>query len=393
MPPFKDELGHAAGVRLGRELVSAWPEFPSRRFTRGLAAALEPLELLARSDELAARLERSLPASFPDAASVLYRALDSPRFTGWIVMPCGTFVARAGMDDPSAALPLLAALTPRWSSEFAIRPFIDRHTTLTYRQLGEWTTHADEHVRRLVSEGTRPRLPWAPRLRSLIADPSPNIPLLEALVDDPSAYVRRSVANHLNDLCKDHPHLALDLAERWLGRSDGAGWVVRHGLRTLVKRGDEHALGLLGVDVGHRIELAALDVDHDRIGVGDAVTFTFTLALPDDATEPVEALIDYRVHYAGPNGTKAPKVFKLSRRRLDPGRPLTVSRAHRFAHVSIRRIHPGPHRIDLQVNGRVLGSAGVEVSDERALEVPGHNRRPPPVKPRRRDEPAGEETL
>lgn len=361
MPPFKDELGPPAGRALARELAAAWPAFPVRRFTRGLAGALEPLELLARSDELAGRLVATLPPSFPEAAAILRTALDSPTFTGWIVLPCTAFVARAGIDDPDTALPLLAALTPRWSSEFAIRPFVERYPRLTYGYLRRWLSHDDEHVRRLVSEGTRPRLPWAPRLRALVDDPAPNLPLLEALVVDPSPYVRRSVANHLNDISKDHPELALATAERWADRGDGARWVVRHGLRSLVKRGDDRALRLLGAGASDDVELVDLVLGDDRVAIGDAVTFMFTVVARPGAGA-VDAIIDYRIHYVGARGAaRAPKVFKLTRRRLEPGQPVTITRRHRFEHVSIRRIHPGRHRIDVQVNGRVLGGADVEV--------------------------------
>lgn len=130
---------------------------------------------------------------------MLWRTLEPPTFTGWMTLPCGTFVARSGIAHPGEALPLLAGLTPRWSSEFALRPLIEQHPGLMYQHLHRWVTDEDEHVRRLASEGTRPRLSWAPQLRGLIADPSPNIPLLDGLADDPSPCVRRSVANHLND--------------------------------------------------------------------------------------------------------------------------------------------------------------------------------------------------
>lgn len=363
MAPLKDELGASAGRRLAGELARAWPDFPVRRFTRGLADALEPLELLARGEALTARLERSLPPNFADAVGVLARALESPTFTGWIVLPCGGFVARAGIDDPDRALPLLASLTSRWSSEFAVRPFIERHPEKTYEVLATWSTHADEHVRRLASEGSRPRLPWAAQLRGLVADPGPNLPLLDTLADDPSPYVRRSVANHLNDIAKDHPALALELGERWIGRGDGAAWTVRHGLRTLVKRGDARALRLLGASVDDDVDLIAFELDRDSIEVGDAVTLSATLSLARGSGDPVDVVIDYRVHYVGARGgAKAPKVFKLARRTLVPGVSSTVTRRHRFEDVSIRRIHPGPHAIDLQVNGRVLGASSVDVA-------------------------------
>ncbi len=362
MAAFKDELDAAAGRRLAREIAAAWPAFPARRFTSGLAKALEPLELLARSDLLAERLVAAMPAPFPAAAEVLYRALGSPTFSGWIVMPCGGFVARAGLDDPDTALPLLAALSGRWSSEFAVRPFIERHRTQTYEHLHRWVDDEDEHVRRLVSEGTRPRLPWARRLRFLVDDPSPNIPLLERLVADPSPYVRRSVANHLNDIAKDHPELALELGRRWIGRSGDADVLVRHGLRTLVKRGDRGALELLGASV-NRVELRSLTVDMQRIKIGEAVDLIVTLALPEGSNLPAETIIDYRVHYIGARGEpKAPKVYKLARRRIEPGRAVTLRRRHVFDHVSIRRIHPGQHRIDVQGNGRILGCVSVDVA-------------------------------
>jgi 3-methyladenine DNA glycosylase AlkC len=256
MGALKHHVDAALGRRLAAELVAAWPAFPRRRFTSGLADALEPLELLARVGELAGRLSRALPGTFPAAAEVLRRCLDSPSFTGWMTVPCSTFVARQGLDDPELALPLLAGLTPRWSSEWAVRPFIVRHPALAYDHLRGWTADDDEHVRRLASEGTRPRLPWAPRLRALVEDPTPNVPLLDALADDASAYVRRSVANHLNDISKDHPALALDLARRWLSR-DGAAWTARHGIRTLIKRGDPRALELAGVTIDAEIRLVA----------------------------------------------------------------------------------------------------------------------------------------
>jgi 3-methyladenine DNA glycosylase AlkC len=213
---FKDQISARLADELARELAAAWPGFPRRRFTGGVAAALEPLELMARISHLAGRLGDTMPEGFDEAACVLWRALASPSFTGWMTAPVNAFVARAGIDRPEAALPLLAGLTSRFSSEFAIRSFIEQHRDIAYDHLRGWCTHPDEHVRRLVSEGTRPRLPWAPQLRSLRADPRPAVELLDRLVGDESEYVRRSVANHLNDIAKDHPQRLADWLERHL---------------------------------------------------------------------------------------------------------------------------------------------------------------------------------
>ncbi|MDQ4132180.1 MAG: DNA alkylation repair protein [Actinomycetota bacterium] len=361
MADLKDEVSVALAGRLARELAAAWPGFPRRQFTQGLGAVLDPLALMARVEVLTDRLVATLPEEFPAAAHVLSGALESPTFTGWMTLACGYFVARAGIDQPAIALPLLAALTPRWSSEAAIRPFIEHHERVTYQHLHRWVTDPDEHVRRLVSEGTRPRLPWAPRLRRLMADPTPNIRLLERLVEDPSAYVRRSVANHLNDIAKDHPDTALDLARQWQGRGEGAAWIVRHGLRTLVKRGEPDALRLLGYTTEAPVALRELSVDREVVAIGDEVAFRCVLEL--DGAMEAETVIDYRVHYVGANGPRAPKVFKLTHRRLVPGEPVTVTGRHSFKHVSIRQIRAGRHTIDVQVNGRVLGAVAIEVVD------------------------------
>ena len=294
---------------------------------------------------------------------MLWAALRSETFTGWMTLPCGMFVTRAGLDQPEESLPLLAGLTPRWSSEGPIRPFIESHPDTTYQFLRRWVSDPDEHVRRLVSEGTRPRLPWAPRLRSLVQDPTPNIELLDALVDDPSEYVRRSVGNHLNDVAKDHPELAVELARRWLARGNGAAWAVRHGLRTLVKKGDSAALELLGVTAGLPVDLVAFELERDQIAIGEDAVFTFTVALASGQHEPADVVIDYRVHYQGTRGLNGPKVFKLTRRRLEPGEPQTVTRRHAFKHVSIRTIRPGPHLLELQLNGRIAGAVTIDLTE------------------------------
>ncbi|WP_239123855.1 DNA alkylation repair protein [Rhizocola hellebori] len=310
-------------------------------------------------------MAEALPADFAAAALLLDKAVDSPALTGWMSLPCGYYVADRGLAAPEIALPLLARLTPRFSSEGPIRPFIERHPQLTFTYLHRWAKDPDEHVRRLASEGTRPRLPWTPQLRGLIADPTPAIALLDLLFDDPSEYVRRSVANHLNDIAKDHPSLALATARRWLkSGSPRVAWVIRHGLRTLIKHGDPQALALLGFDHTQAVQLQSLAVTPASIPVGDEVVIEFVLSTNDG---PVRAAIDYVVHYAGARGPRKPKVFKLTTRTIEPGQPQSISRRHRFADVSIRTIHPGEHRIDIQVNGVILGGDTFEIQRRKSL--------------------------
>lgn len=333
--------------------------FNDEEFLQLATAGLGELELMARVDHIARALSATMPP--PDEADQIIRAaLANEGLHGWASMPVNAYVATALLDRPDVALPLLAALTPRYTAEFTIRPFIEEHYDITMKHLHRWTTHPDEHVRRLVSEGTRPRLPWGKNLTRFITDPAATLELLEILFDDESLYVRRSVANHLNDISKDHPLLALNTAARWSLSATRGDFVVRHGLRTLIKRGDPAALAILGFDHDAPIELTDLACSPSTLAIGETTTLTFTLCAATEA----KAAIDYLVHYQGVRGPKAGKVFKLTVQDLPAGKPVHFSRQHRFAHASIRTIHPGPHRIEVQVNGHVLGATEVEAIAE-----------------------------
>jgi 3-methyladenine DNA glycosylase AlkC len=357
MADFKDEFSPALVDRLGAEIGEAWPAFPQEEWRARAVEGLDEMRLLERVTHLAGVLADLLPPAFPDAARVLHEALRSEALDGWMTLPLGRMVADRGIDEPEIALPLLAALSPRFSSEATVRPFIQRHPEITYRHLRAWASHPDDEVRRLVSECTRPRLPWAAQLPTHVADPQLAIVFLDMLFDDPSEYVRRSVANHLNDISKDHREVALDCARRWGPASTHGDFVVRHGLRTLVKRGDPEALGLLGYAHDKVVTLEAIDCTPPVIAIGDEVTLTAVLSVE----EPTRAAIDYVVHSQGAKGLKAGKVFKLTSRDMRPGYPETIVRRHRFRHVSIRTIRPGRHRIDIQVNGRILGGCDITV--------------------------------
>ncbi len=350
---LRDEISPTLVDALGGAVAAAWPAFPAARFARLATDGLAPLALMARVDHVAAALGACLPDAFPEAAVVVRGALASPDLDGWTALPCTAWVARDGIGDPATALPLLAELTPRFSAEWAIRPFIRRHPDVTWTRLREWTAHDDAHVRRLVSEGTRPRLPWGSRLQELIADPSPAVALLHRLADDPSPYVRRSVGNHLNDIAKDHPALAVELARGWREAGAHGDEVARRGLRTLVAAGDPAALEALGLATP--VALGAFDVAPRRVPLGASVEVTATLEGPP-GTPVVAHLL---VHYRGAD--RPAKPFVLARGAIPAGGRLAIRRRHAFRTVSIRTVRPGPHRVALQANGAVLADAVVEV--------------------------------
>jgi 3-methyladenine DNA glycosylase AlkC len=363
---FKDRISVPAIAQLAADLKWAWPDFPEDDFIATASAGLVGLEMKARVVQVADALAASLPQEFPEAAAVMEKALLRPDFDGWIVYPVDDYVARFGIGDPEVALPLMTGLTSRWSCEFAIRPFIEQHPRITFEYFDRWIESDDEHLRRLVSEGSRPRLPWGARLQAFIEDPTPTIRLLDRLVDDPSPYVRKSVANHLNDISKDHPGLAVETASRWLGSDPDPDsgrrlWIVSHGLRSLVKEGDPEALRLLGYEPDAPVSLTAFRAGPPEIRIGEAVTIEFTLASEPGAGE-VPVIVDYAIHHAGASARRSPKVFKLKKTALRPGVETRFVREHRIREVSVRRIHPGPHLIEIQVNGKVLAATTIQVT-------------------------------
>jgi len=372
--PFKTLINAAVVDAAARHLARAWPAFDVVRFRALALDGLEALELKARAMQIADALEATLPQDFARAADIIDTALapmtdaagaDLPTpcdegLAGWIIWPVGEFVARRGIETPERALTSLHAITQRLTAEFAIRPFVVRHPALVFETLQRWTADPSPHVRRLVSEGSRPRLPWGLQLKGLIADPSPSLPLLEALQDDPSPYVRRSVANHLNDIAKDHPALVAAWVERHLpaaGREREA--LLRRACRTLIKRGDARVLKAFGL--GRPLKgQATLAVSPRRVRLGEAVQLSASLT--STARTAQRLLVDYAVHHVKANGATSPKVFKGWTIDLAPGQSRVLARQHAVRPITTRAYHPGRHAVDLLVNGKVAASASFDLA-------------------------------
>jgi hypothetical protein len=215
-------------------------------------------------------------------------------------------------------------------------------------------------VRRLVSEGTRPRLPWAPRLRAFQKDPAPVLRLLELLKDDPALYVRRSVANNLNDIGKDHPEALIDVCRRWSrGASAERQWIIAHALRSRIKAGDRGALSVLGFASAPKIRVGQVRWSARRVRIGGTVSFS--VAIDNTSRQRQELLLDYRVHFVKANGKSSPKVFKLRKTILEPSGGLTLGGKVSFAVLTTRRPHPGVHRFELLANGVAFELGSVRV--------------------------------
>lgn len=356
--PLKNHFGPDVPARLAASLRRVTKDFDSRGFQRAALEGYEALDLMARGRHVAAALARFLPPDFERASEILVASLGPPleRTEGngmapFFYLPHVLFVARQGLDHFEASMRAHYELTQRFTAEFGIRPLIEKYPERCVQRFHEWTTDRSVHVRRLVSEGTRPRLPWAARLRCFEKDPSPTIELLERLKDDPEEYVRRSVANHLNDIGKDHPKVLVDVAKRWLrGADENRDRLIRHALRSSIKRADPATLELLGYGRASKSTIERTSITPRRAVMGGSVTIEVEIENRGKVQE--RTLIDLVVHFVKSNGSTSPKVFKLAQLDLAPKERSTVRKSISLAEMTTRKHFPGEHRIDAQVNGR-----------------------------------------
>nr|WP_060985927.1 hypothetical protein [uncultured Acidovorax sp.] len=363
--PLKYLLNDTVPPRIAAMVRRAWREFDTTAFLQQVGPGYESLELMERGQRIAQALQSHLPQDVPRALRVLVDSMDPPMgidaagepdagdrpYSAFLYLPHSIYIGTQGLAHFEAAMAAQHALTQRFTAEFCIRPYLLHHQGATLARLRNWAQDGNAHVRRLVSEGTRPRLPWAPRLPAFQNNPQLALPLIDALKDDPSSYVRRSVANHLGDIAKDHPDLAVGTARTWLqGAPAPREALVRHGLRFLIKRGDAAALDALGV--GHAV---ALDVRSARVlparaRIGDKVRIEVELHNP--IPQPQRVLADLKVHYVKAHGGAAPKVFKLQTLDIPPGATMVVGKTLSLQQMTTRTHYPGAHRVELVLNGR-----------------------------------------
>jgi 3-methyladenine DNA glycosylase AlkC len=359
----KQAIGHIAGC-----LTELNSDFAKTSFNTQALLGLDKLELKQRVKHIIEVLHDFLPADFSQSTAILkqlpavWRQLDPDKqissFAAWPVID---YASIYGLAYPDIALDLLSTLTPLFSAEFAIRPFIVEHPEYCHSQFKRWVNHEDEHVRRLVSEGTRPRLPWGMQLKMYIQDPSPNIPLLSALKDDPSLYVRRSVANHLNDVSKDNPDILLKICQTWQpNASQEVLWIIKHATRSLVKTGHKEVLSLLGYEQKIDLDVGTLHLTPSQLKLGENITFQFTLRSTSSSQQKL--VIDFAIHFVKANGQQKRKVFKLKSVILNAGQQITVQKCHAIKPITTRQYYAGTHLLEILVNGQSMGEKEFELS-------------------------------
>lgn len=360
MSALKEWLNGAVAEQYADGLAKIDSTFDRQKFLDLIIPHLEPLELKERVALFAEAMYYTLPAADYQAAVAVLLALitrlDVRELALW---PIPHYVEAYGLEHPDISLPALKQITLHMSAEFAIRPFIVRYPAQTMAVIHQWAEDDNEHVRRLASEGTRPRLPWGSRLYDFMKDPQPTLAILEKLKDDPSLYVRRSVANHLNDIGKDHPAVLAETAARWLQEaSEERQWLVRHALRSLFKAGHPEALRLMGFE-RPQVTLTALTIIPEVIKMGETLTFGCTLQ--NELAEPQALMIDYVIHFVKANGQTRPKVFKLTQRTLAGEEAVTIEKNHTIKPITTRTYYAGTHQLEIQVNGQIVGGVSFEL--------------------------------
>ena len=371
--PFKNFFNPSMIAEMGAHLRDRDPDFDADRFVALATDGLDRLELKQRSNHILAALEQTLPDDFAAATELMLstlhpddgvdlsgQSMDERGVRGWAVMPMADYVARHGLQKLDFSMDALREMTKRASSEFAVRPFLADDPDRALGHVSQWARDDSYHVRRLASEGTRPRLPWGMRLPAFIADPSPILPILETLKDDPEDYVRRSVANNLNDIAKDHPDLVASIACDWLAGSPGKDRqrLVRHACRTLIKAGHRPTLTALGYGDPH-VRLRRFGLSADRVQFGESLVISIELGSTSDDEQ--QLVVDYVVHHRKANGSTSPKVFKWRTLRLAGSDTVSLEKRHAFRPITTRSYNAGTHAVEIQVNGLSLGRAEFEL--------------------------------
>ena len=311
----------------------------------------DALELKARMRRITINLGKYLPHDYEHALGILDKAIAGYPVgivdSGLLYFP--DFVEMYGQDERhwDLSMAALERYTRYSTAEFAVRPFIIKHEAIMIAQMTAWTEHDNEHVRRLASEGCRPALPWGQALTSFKKDPSPVLQILERLKADPSLYVRKSVANNLNDISKTHPDLITELARDWYGKNEHTDWIVKHGCRTLLKKGNRAVLDIFGFSDVDCVNVVNFSLDAASVCVGEDMTFSFQI----ETKKETKVRLEYGIDYVRANGRRSRKIFKISELLLRENEKKSYRKTHSFVDVSSRKHYPGIHSVTLIVNG------------------------------------------
>jgi len=352
---FKDVYCPAFYEQFSGVLIKVLPDFDSIKFNQMIFnERFADYELKQRMHHTAEVLDHFMPEDFSSAVVTLKRIIDELRGQGikersieYMCLP--DYIETYGLDYYDSAVDCFEYVTQYTSCEFAVRPFIIRYPAKMLVQLQAWTTHESRHVRRLASEGSRPRLPWAMALPAFKKDPTPLLPILTALKYDDCEVVRRSVANNLNDIAKDNSNVVVHVATLWLGDNALTDKLVKHACRTLLKQAQPEIMALFGFQQD-LITLTEMSITTPVVKVGGKLTFNFTINNTSGSLQKLR--LEYGLYYLKKNGTLARKVFKITERVIAGNTEEQITRHQSFKVISTRVFHLGMHKLAIIINGQ-----------------------------------------
>lgn len=348
---LKDLIDKKLTMKIASSFSSVDQKFNKKNFLSSLKL-LESLEMKERLHLIRDSLKEQFQEDYNRFLSTSRKAIQFYKFQGVELWPILEYVQKYGLCNSKSSLMVLIEWTKIFTAEWAIRPYLNIAPDETLLFLKKFLKHPHKEVRRFLSEGTRPRIPWGEKLTPFILDPMKTYFILDALKYDDELYIRKSVANHINDISKDHPHIALKIMKEWNISSntkeekDKIEWITKHALRTLIKKGDLEALKLLGIKKGKLKTNPSLKLIKPKIKIGEK------LHLRVEFVAPVDAIIDYKIYFLKSNQAHTEKVFKL--KKVSKGN-VSFSFFHDFKKITTRKYYPGTHFISLQINGIEYG--------------------------------------
>jgi 3-methyladenine DNA glycosylase AlkC len=359
---FKNWINKDVVNTMAQQISFAYPNFDQKKFS-AVSAKLMPLELKARVQIITQHLRDGLPQDYLQAITIIQKVIHSNTLKGFELWPFSEYIAQYGLEHFDESLNIMYDLTQRFTAEFCVRPFFIKNHKYVLKHFHSLTKDKNAHIRRWLSEGSRPLLPWGSRIDAFKKDPMLTLPLLEKLKYDHELYVRKSVANHLNDISKHHPEVVISTLTTWLKACpkkhlDNLEWIKRHALRTLIKKGHPKALQLMGVRGKAAVSVGTIGLNQKSFGLGDVVDFSFTLNSTSNKSQKL--VVDYLIYFTKKNGSTSPKVFKLKTFDLVPNAKIRIAKKHSLKKITTMVYYPGTYKLAIQINGLVVKTSSFE---------------------------------
>ncbi len=359
---FKHQLNHDLVKKMAKAITLQTKKFDSAKFI-GLHKNIHTLELKARVQLISQSLAQCLPVSYPQALKIILATCQKPKLkpklkvklAGFELWPFTEFIQTYGLDHFKISMDALSKLTVLFTAEFAVRPFFVKYEKASYSYLLKQTESKNVHLRRWASEGSRPLLPWGLKLQNAVKNPKSGLQILDKLKFDQELYVRKSVANHLNDISKSRPDLVVATLNRWLKtcpkqHKKSILWIQHQALRTLIKKGHTSALKSIGYGETPRVQIPNLILNQSTFKIGEILHFKFNVQSKSLKTQNL--VIDYSVHFKKSNGKNSEKVFKLKKMSLKPKENISIEKKHSLKQITTRVYYSGVHFIEIQINGK-----------------------------------------